>query len=61
VLKEKSTMSERCINCKHSIVSERSNTAANAIEWMACKRYPTETKHRTDDWCGEWKKELTNV
>lgn len=45
-----------CRECFYAVVCERSNTAANAIEYMACKRYPTETKHRPDNWCGEWKR-----
>ena len=48
---------EKCINCKFCGRLIRSNTAANGVEHIKCRRYPPEEKMRPYDWCGEWKKE----
>jgi len=46
-----------CEDCFYSYVSSMSNTAANQVEFIHCKRFPIETEHRPYDWCGEWKRQ----
>lgn len=48
---------EKCINCKFCGHLLRSNTAANVVEHIKCRRYPKETEMRPYDWCGEYKAE----
>ena len=48
-----------CSDCLYSYVSSRrtSLSSSGQVEYIHCKRFPTETEHRPYDWCGEWKEE----